>query len=77
MENDLRVYLRQVQKAIREDNFKPTYIVTAVRLPTNSIELAVNSDSISAKVNYILHAYDDDLRLRTNNRIVMENIMVV
>jgi len=93
MENEIRYYLRQmlacmgVKSDITEDMlvegcenlqpFEPTYLITAVKLPTGAIELAVNNCNIKEKIEYILNAYDDDMRLKTNTNIVMQNIMVV
>ncbi len=93
MENEIRYYLRQILACMEvkpdtsEDEsaegcenlqpFKPTYIVTAVKLPTGAIELAVNNEHIKEKIEYILEAYDDDMRLKTNTNVVMQNIMVV
>lgn len=57
--------------------FKPRYIVTAVKLPTGTIELAVNTENIESKIDYILDAYDADMHLKTNQDIVMQNIMIV
>lgn len=57
--------------------FKPQYIVTAVKLPTGAIEIAVNHDNIAEKIDYILNAYDEDMHLKTNPDIVMSNIMIV
>lgn len=57
--------------------FKPTYIVTAVKLPTGATELAVNNTNIEQKIDYILGAYDDDMKLKTNSEIQMTNLMIV
>jgi len=57
--------------------FKPTYLVTAVRLPTGAIELAVNNSNLSEKIDYILEAYDEDMRLKSNTDIMLENILIV
>ena len=77
MQNELRHYLEVIEESIDKGEFKPTYIVTAVKLPTGAIELAVNTTAISEKINYILEAYDEEMRLKTNTDIVMQNIMVV
>lgn len=85
MENEIRYYLRQIKKAMAEPTetevdgkpFEPQYIVTAVQLPTGAVELAVNDKEIASKIDYILEAYDDDMRLKTNTSIIMKNIMVV
>ena len=84
MENEIRYYLRQIKAAMAEptedeqrEAFKPQYLVTAVRLPTGAIELAVNNQNIADKIDYILEAYDDDMQLKTNTNIKMENILIV
>lgn len=85
MENEIRYYLKQILACMEPDEtdptgahcFKPSYIVTAVKLPTGAIELAINDKNIKEKLEYILEAYDDDMRLKTNTDIVMQNIMVV
>lgn len=84
MENEIRYYLKQIKAAMAEPTedeqrkaFKPQYLITAVELPTGAIELAVNNQNIADKIDYILEAYDDNMRLKTNTSIVMQNIMVV
>ena len=78
MENELRYYLKQIKKAIEgEEGFKPTYIVTAVKLPSGAIELATNCSGIAEKIDYILEAYDEEMRLKTNTEIQMQNLMIV
>ncbi len=57
--------------------FEPQYIVTAVKLPTGAIEIVVNHDKITEKIDYILGAYDEEMHLKTNPDIVMSNIMIV
>ena len=64
VENELRYYLNQIKIAMAEPTeaqaqlqpmpFVPTYIVTAVKLPTGAIELAVNNTNIAEKIDYIL-----------------------
>lgn len=83
MENEIRYYLGQIKKAMTEPTevdgkpFEPQYIVTAVKLPTGAIEIAVNDKEIAGKIDYILDAYDEDMCLKTNTSIVMQNIMIV
>ena len=79
MENEIRYYLGQIKKAMEaeENTFEPQYIITAVKLPTGAIEIAVNNKEIAKKIEYILEAYDDDMHLKTNQDIVMQNIMIV
>lgn len=61
----------------RPEPFKPTYLVTAVKLPTGAIELAVNNTDILNKIEYILNAYDEHMHLKSNPEVVMQQIMVV
>lgn len=84
MENEIRYYLKQIKACMEPaegsdgtDVFKPQYIITAVKLPTGAIELAVNNSKIAEKIDYILEAYDDDMRLKANPEVVMQNLMVV
>ena len=87
MEHEIRYYLKQIKALMTEPTeedkeagvtsvFKPQYMVTAVKLPTGAIELAVNTTNIEAKIDYILEAYDDDMCLKTNREICMQNIMI-
>lgn len=87
MEHEIRYYLKQIKSAMAEPTeeareagqkpFEPTYLVTAVKLPTGAIELATNISNIEAKIDYILEAYDEEMRLKTNTDIYMLNIMIV
>lgn len=84
MENEIRYYLKQIKNLMAEpvegENrtpFKPTYFVQATKLPTGAIELAVNTENIESKIDYILEAYDDDMCLKTNRDVCIQNIMIV
>lgn len=80
MENEIRYYLRQIKAAMAKptrEAFTPQYMVTAVKLPTGFIELAVNSGGIEEKIDYILEAYDQDMLLKTNKDIRIANILIV
>ena len=82
MENEIRYYLKQIKACMEpeedcEEVFKPSYIVTAVKLPTGAIELAINTENIAEKIDYILEAYDENMHLKTNKEIYMQNIMIV
>lgn len=76
MEHEIRFYLNVIKKEISK-GFEPKYIVTAVTLPNGAVELATNTTNIEEKIDYILEAYDDNMRLKTNNEIYMSNLMVV
>ena len=75
----MRFYLKKIRETIlsEENDYKPTYFITAVRLPSGAIELAVNTAEIVEKIDYILEAYDEEMRLKTNTEIRMEQLMVV
>lgn len=81
--NELRYYLEIMKGAMAPQPegagapFKPTYLVTAVKLPTGAIELAVNNSNIPEKIDYILEAYDENMCLKSNPEIVMKQLMVV
>lgn len=46
-----------------------TKMVIAVKLPTNAIELIINTEDLLRKVDYYQQAYDDNMQLRTNPSI--------
>ena len=93
MENEIRFYLKALLKAMEAvtdasdseldegaantQPFKPSYIVTAVKLPTGAIEIAVNDKNIKEKIEYILEAYDEEMRHKRDNSVVMQNVMIV
>ena len=57
--------------------FKPTYFVQVTKLPTGALELTVNTENIADKISYVLDAYDDDMCLKTNRDVCIQNIMIV
>lgn len=86
--NEIRYYLDIIKAQMEEpsdadkehgitEHFEPQYLITAVKLPTGAIELAINNSNIAEKIDYILNAYDEEMHLKTNPDIVMQNIMVV
>lgn len=77
MENEIRFYLNAIKTEIEAERFTPTYIVTAVKLPSGAIELATNTTNIVGKIVYLLEAYNDEMQLKTNTEITVQNLMVV
>lgn len=79
--HEIRYYLELMKEAIDDlsesQTFKPQYIITAVKLPNGAIEIAINDKEIASKIDYILDAYDDNMHLKTNENIIMQNIMIV
>jgi len=78
---EVRYYLDIIKKAMEPKpdikSFEPSYIVTAVKLPTGAIELIVNSSNIAEKIDYLLEAYDESMCLKANPKIFISNVMVV
>lgn len=52
-------------------------IVTVVKLPTGALEVIVNTKFLVEKVNYILHAYDEKLRLKTCKDIELVDCIIL
>ncbi len=78
MDNYFREYLHNVKHRLTDDSDKPiTYLITVVQLPTGAKEIAINTDNLATKVDYILTAYDVDLCLKTNPAIRMIGILAV
>lgn len=55
----------------------PTHLITATELPTGAREITINTENIQSKIECILRAYDEDMKLLTNADIKILNIMVV
>lgn len=75
--NDIHYYLGLVKKAI--DNGQTfTHIVTATKLPSGAVEVAVNTDHIPEKIDYILSHYDDETMQHINNaKVILKNVMII
>jgi hypothetical protein len=52
------------------------YIVAAVTLPTKAVEIITNFDNVFGKLEYYLTAYDENMRLKANPDIVINNVMI-
>lgn len=82
MENELRYYLKQILACMEPSEdypkvFEPSYIITAIKLPTGAIEIAVNDKFIKEKIEYILEAYDEEMCHKNDQAVRMQNVMVV
>lgn len=73
----IREYLSEIKDMVSEDKAQISKIVTAVKLPTGAIEIAVNDQCLEQKLEYILSAYDDQMHLVSNNEITMIEAIVV
>lgn len=51
------------------EGFKPSVLVTAVKLPTGAVEVITNHQNLSEKVEYLVNAYDDEFRLKRNTDV--------
>ena len=74
---EIRKYLSEIKGMVSDDKAQISKIVTAVKLPTGAIEIAVNDQCLEQKLEYILRAYDDQMRLNTNKEIAMIEAIVV
>lgn len=77
MKSDVRMRIEQCLVDTVLKNAEPTHIVTAVKLPTGAVEIAINTANVVDKLHYIAQAYDDEMRLKTNPIIQMIDVMVV
>jgi len=77
MENELRYYLGKIKAAIEEESFEPSYIIVATKLPSEAIELAINTTEFIKKITYMLEAYDEDMHLKANDKVSIVNLMIV
>lgn len=73
----LREYISEIKDMVYNDRAKISKIVTAVKLPTGAIEIAVNDQCLDQKLEYILIAYDDRMRLISNKEITMLDAIIV
>lgn len=52
-------------------------IVTAVQLPSKEIETIINYNGLEEKAEYLLNAYDDNLCLKSFNKIKILDLIVI
>lgn len=52
-------------------------IVTVVKLPTGAYEVITNYEKLSEKIEYLLNAYDDDLRLKKCQEIKLMDCIIL
>lgn len=52
-------------------------LITVLKMPFGSFETIINSQNLDEKVNYILNAYDNDLRLKTYEDIQIIDYIIV
>lgn len=71
---------RFIDETLSKGNGKPVkgfdVLVTAVKLPTNAIEVITNSQGIESKIEYLVNAYDEDFRLKTNPDVQIIGFLV-
>lgn len=54
-----------------------TKMVIAVKLPTEAVELIINTEDIENKFAYYLDAYDMDMKLNTNPEVSIVGCLFV
>ena len=77
MTNKVRKSILQQLADIQALDLMPSHVVTAVQLPTGAVEIAINTEKIPEKLQYMLDAYDAEMRLKINPAVRMLNVMVV
>jgi hypothetical protein len=63
------------EKKLNKPNKK--MIVTAVQLPSKEIETIINYNGLEEKAEYLLNAYDDNLCLKSFNKIKILDLIVI
>lgn len=79
-QDELRAFIQGVYNELvdtPEEECNLSYVVTATQLPSGAIEIATNTEFLVSKLNYILQAYDLDMKLKTNPQIQMLDVMIV
>lgn len=59
------------------DVLAPSVVVYAVRLPTGAIETIISHDSLKEKLIYLIDAYDEDFKLRTQPEVQIVGYILV
>ena len=75
--NPIRKKLVEAKLYAEEFLVSPSHIVVAVQLPTRATELIVNTALLIDKIEYLLNAYDDEMKLKANQSIKIVEVMIV
>lgn len=68
-------FLNKISKA--REKGKLRIVCTATQLPTGAIEIISNTEYLDEKISYLLNAYDDELKLKTNSKIKMLDCIIL
>jgi hypothetical protein len=63
--------------ALMKSNGEIKLLVTVMKLPYGSYETIVNTDKLEDKVEYIMRNYDNDLRLKLNDQIMIMDYIIL
>lgn len=74
--SDLRVRFQDCYNSNKGHMFD-CILVTAVHLPSGATEIATNHYEVEDKMAYILNAYDENMKLKTNPAVQMTGFMLV
>lgn len=78
MKNELRYYIEHTLELLNNnEEFVPSYLVLATKLPSGAIELSTNTSAFKEKLEYLLEAYDDDMHLISNSEVQLVQLMLV
>ena len=75
--NPIRKKLVEAMRRSQDFDVLPKYLVTANKLPSEAIELITNTESLIGKMDYLLDAYDFQMKLRSNQNIEILDVMIV
>lgn len=66
---------KSYESKLKKSNKK--VIITAVQLPSKEIETIVNYTGLEEKTEYLLNAYDENVCLKSFNKIRIVDLIVV
>ena len=65
---------KKFEEKLQKQNMK--LIITVVKLHTGALETLINSSELESKKEYLLNAYDNELKLKTFREIELIDIIV-
>lgn len=65
----------KLEKKLNKEN--KVCIITTCKLPSGSVEVLINYQKLEEKKDYLLNAYDDNLKLKTMQDIKLLDLIVI
>jgi hypothetical protein len=66
-----------VLKKIQNVENEIQLLVTVVKLPNGAYETIVNYQSLGEKLDYLINAYDEDMKLKTCNAVELVDCIIL